>query len=405
MNRLTLFSICLSPVILAVPCVAGGAEAKSKTPAIKAETPQALMAVRNRAVSQKDWRICYLCDDPELRGDFFHYAVFGAAVGKDADLGAILGKWLKLDAARPDGNFPNIREDDRVPDGVLWYEAFQKRVDDLPGFAADVARRLDARGAPPFRRIPDLHEIKTKGDWAMGYELPARDAPPAAAGGKPSAIPPGDSARGRPNAPQTVNEDDEPEIRWCRPVHFRKIDGNWCFARCAPPLSPARGAKVLKKEVKSLFITLSCNNQGIPPHRYLELRFLVKPWDFSSDHETRFVQLTEQQAQRLIDYLGTEGYLRQAVELSKQKIPQVDLTGTWYTLQVSTGNLNFCLHEDLGWGPGMLKRLQGMRTALEGDAAEAMDELLGRLAEDQKKWKAEAQGQHKPKSPPKEADR
>ncbi len=122
----------------------------------------------------------------------------------------------------------------------------------------------------------------------------------------------------------------------------------------------------------------------------------MEPWDFSSDSEIRFVQLTEQQANRLIDYLGKEGYLRQALELGKQKIPRVDME-KWYTLQVSTRNLQ--LHEDLGWGPELLKRLRGLRTALEGDAAQAMDALLARFAEDQKQWQAEPKDQHKPQPP------
>ncbi len=173
MNRFAFLSIPVALAFLAAPSVLRGAESGPKTWAIKAETPQALLAVYNRAVSQKDWRTCFLCDDPELRGDFFQRTLYAAAVGKDTELGAILGKWLKLAPARSDGNFPNIRQDDRVPDGVLFYEAFGKRVDDLPAFAVAVARRFEAMGETPFLPRSNLQEIKIKGNMAMGYELPA----------------------------------------------------------------------------------------------------------------------------------------------------------------------------------------------------------------------------------------
>ena len=54
-----------------------------------------------------------------------------------------------------------------------------------------------------------------------------------------------------------------------------------------------------------------------------------------------------------------------------------------YTLKVG----NF--HEDLGWGLPMLKRLDGLRKVLDGDAAKEMDLLLGRLSGLRKQWEKE----------------
>ena len=358
MNRITWLLVAVSLVILVAPLVLDAAEADRRNWAIKAETPQALLELYNLAVSQKDWRTCFLCDDPELRGEFFHRMMFAAAVGKDAELGAILGKWLQWDMKRPDGNFPKIREDDRVPDGVLWYEAFRKRVDDLPGFATALARRADAMGDPVFRPRSEPKEIKIKGigpwirvarsRWVEGRcrrkivrctagRFCARQAQRCSTIGR------GRRARNRMAPPGAF-----PQNR--QQLEFRAIR----------PSAVAGAAKILRKEVKSFFVTLSCNNQGISK-QYLELRFRVRPYEGGSGPGIREVTLTEQQANRLIDYLAKEGHLRQAVELGKQKIQRVVVTGKWYTLQVSTRNLQ--LHEDLGWGLAMLKRLQGLRGA------------------------------------------
>jgi hypothetical protein len=149
----------------------------------------------------------------------------------------------------------------------------------------------------------------------------------------------------------------------------------------------------LKAEVESLFVYLCCstgaaiaadepNQANTAQHpsekRYGELRLTVRPYGYT--------RLTEAQAKKLIDYLAAEGYLGRAVELGKQEVPERDLSQNCYTLQVSTQKLQ--LHEDLGWGPGMLKRLDGLRGALDGEAARAMDAIMAGLADDRKKWAA-----------------
>ena len=116
----------------------------------------------------------------------------------------------------------------------------------------------------------------------------------------------------------------------------------------------------------------------------------VRPFVYTrSDPTVHLAHLTEAQANKLIDYLAGEGYLGQSVELGKQDVPERDLSQNCYALQVSTRSLQ--LHEDLGWGPGMLKRLEGIRGALDGEAAQAMDAILAGLANDRKKWAARAQ--------------
>jgi hypothetical protein len=127
----------------------------------------------------------------------------------------------------------------------------------------------------------------------------------------------------------------------------------------------------------------------------------VRPFVYqSNDPNVHLARLTEAQAKKLIDYLAAEGFLQQAVELGKQEVPDRDPYEKCYTIQVSTQKLHLDedrgwvpalqLHEDLGWGPATLKRLDGLRRALDGEAARAMDSFLAGLADDRNKWAAGA---------------
>jgi hypothetical protein len=108
-------------------------------------------------------------------------------------------------------------------------------------------------------------------------------------------------------------------------------------------------------------------------------------------------QITEEQAQKIIDCLATGGFLDRAEELKageKEKYPsssvvvkkaqvgdqtvETSQTMVHYAMKVTAGKVIF--YEDLGAGRPMLKRLDGLRKLLDGDAAKAMDLLLGRLA-------------------------
>ena len=59
-----------------------------------------------------------------------------------------------------------------------------------------------------------------------------------------------------------------------------------------------------------------------------------------------------------------------------------------YTLTVTTEER--ALREDLGWGLPMLKRLDGLRKILDGDAAKGLDLLRGRLSGLREQWEKEA---------------
>jgi len=50
-----------------------------------------------------------------------------------------------------------------------------------------------------------------------------------------------------------------------------------------------------------------------------------------------------------------------------------------------TEDLGLKLYEDLGWGPGLLKRLEGLRGALDEEGARAIDAILAGLADERTK--------------------
>ena len=396
-------------IIVFVLSLLGAGEGDGKTGVIRAESPQALVEAYHRALGQKDCRSCFLCFDPKMRGEYLREMLFVQGMSEDLKLAAIVNKWLKSDPARPDATFPQVREDDRVPDGVLIYEALQKRSNDLAGFVDEFCRQNDARGRGLFPSFGEVKEIQIRGETAVGYWTPPSVIPigptlstPSGKGGDAiqSVAPPHAPPSGEP-AGLPIAESDRRE-----PVHFRRIEGNWYFTYPdpPPPLAPAERAKQLRAEVQSLWVTLGCSQtasiivesqNGVPTSRvvtgksYCEVRLGVQPFVYTSDKpDLRLVRLSPLQAKRLIDHLAAEGFLCQAVELGKQKIPQRDLSKNCYTLQVSTKSLQ--LHEDLGWGPGLLKRLEGLRTALDGDGAEAMSALLTTLDDDRKAWEREA---------------
>jgi hypothetical protein len=89
----------------------------------------------------------------------------------------------------------------------------------------------------------------------------------------------------------------------------------------------------------------------------------------------RCIQISEAHAHRIRDHLKEDGFLSSARE---GDLPAGSAPKSRYVLRVQSEKLQ--LVEDLGWNLAMLRRLDGLRTVLEGDAASAMDLLLGRLS-------------------------
>ena len=146
-------------------------------------------------------------------------------------------------------------------------------------------------------------------------------------------------------------------------------------------------AKELKAGIKTFRLQLNYNGDEDKPFYRLTLR--VGAVEQSGPFQ-RLVSITEEQAGKIIDQLAGDGFLARAAD--KQKRPQPTMPG--YTRTV--GNFT----EDLGWGLPMLKRLDGLRKVLEGDAAKEMDLLLGRLSGFRKLWENEGAASEKPKVGP-----
>jgi hypothetical protein len=143
-----------------------------------------------------------------------------------------------------------------------------------------------------------------------------------------------------------------------------------------PDLAQAR-AKELKAGIKSFRLTLNYNGDQDKPFYRLTLR--VGAVEQSGPFQ-RLVSITEEQATKIIDHLVVDGFLSNVLDLRKQTLLP---TKPGYVLTV--GNY----YGDLGWGLPMLKRLDGLRKTLDGDAAKEMDSLLGRLSGFRKQWIAQ----------------
>ena len=144
----------------------------------------------------------------------------------------------------------------------------------------------------------------------------------------------------------------------------------------------------LKARVKSFRLQLEYNGEEDKPFYRLTLSVPSIDVDRKKPFSPQ-VQITEEQAKKVIDHLAAEGFLDQADELkpgSVKKHPTPAMTG--YRLRLTTEQIVFL--GNLGWGMPMLKRLDGLRKVLDGDAARQMDFLLGRLNGYREQWVKES---------------
>jgi hypothetical protein len=147
-----------------------------------------------------------------------------------------------------------------------------------------------------------------------------------------------------------------------------------------PDAADAR-EKELQQAIKSFRLELLYHGQEEKP--FCRLILSVPPLAKAEGNPFfRFAQVTEEQASRIIACLGAYGFLTRASDLrDKTKPPPPAMPG--YTLQVGQ------FYEDLGWDLLMLKRLEGLRKVVGGDAAKEMDLLLGRLSGLRQQWEKE----------------
>lgn len=151
----------------------------------------------------------------------------------------------------------------------------------------------------------------------------------------------------------------------------------------------AARAKVLKEQVKTFRLDLWYHGDQNKP--YYALTLSVAPIIQTRSSPFHLIaHISEKEAGRIIDHLAVESFLDQAIDdASGMKLPAPPMP--CYTMNVSCGG-EAHRHEFygvLGWGLPLLKRLDGLRTVLDEDAAKQMDVLLNRLNGQRSEWEKE----------------
>jgi hypothetical protein len=96
--------------------------------------------------------------------------------------------------------------------------------------------------------------------------------------------------------------------------------------------------------------------------------------------------LTREQAIRIIEHLARDGFLAAAKEWDLRLNTPSRFKTEGYVISVDGLDENARLYEELGRNTAMLKRLDGLRAVLEGDAARGMDFLLERMSGMRGQW-------------------
>lgn len=148
--------------------------------------------------------------------------------------------------------------------------------------------------------------------------------------------------------------------------------------------------KVLKSDLDRFRLQLQYYGDSDKPVYSLWLQtapMAVKKWPA----DILLVQgLPKAQAVKIIDHLAASGFLAKAnaavnQDNTKRALPQ----GSAYALTVYGAGAHE-YYAVLGWDLAMLKQLDALRQVLEGDAAKAMDQLIGRLSGYRQFWEKDA---------------
>lgn len=153
----------------------------------------------------------------------------------------------------------------------------------------------------------------------------------------------------------------------------------------------------LVKHLKSFNLHLRYHGPAYKPYYNLTVR-VPDIW-YQPPAFWPAAQISQDDARMVLAALAGDGFLAFAKDVSGQAM--TEFKGPRYTLTVECKrgtNKAMVLCEDLGWDLEMLTRLDGLRRTLKGEAAKAMDLLLGRLAGHRKAWRAAAT-QPKPVGP------
>ncbi len=144
----------------------------------------------------------------------------------------------------------------------------------------------------------------------------------------------------------------------------------------------------LQASVKTFTVSLDYSDEQGKRYYHLLLSVPQLPDHDRSNPFYQQVQVTEKQAKAIIAYLITEGFLDHAQEGPFEQTPVTPC----YLLSVNMVSMRQPVHyrEFLGWDLNMLQRLDRLRKVLEGNAASAMDILIGRMAGLRAEWERQA---------------
>ncbi len=156
-------------------------------------------------------------------------------------------------------------------------------------------------------------------------------------------------------------------------------------AQNKPTKIAAERAKALKDNLQSFQLQLRYHGPQRKSYYILTLSVLPVP-QLASNPFHPIIQIAEDQAAKIIEYLAKDGFLDQATDPRADKTAPPTTPG--YTLRVS-GN-DSIWHAELGWNLAMLKRLDGFHAILDGEAKEAMGLLIGRLSGHRRVWEKAA---------------
>ena len=148
-----------------------------------------------------------------------------------------------------------------------------------------------------------------------------------------------------------------------------------------PTSKAATRAKEMKRAVRFFRLTLHFDGEADKP--YYDLAIGVQRGGQASNRFYQEAEITTGEAEKIIDYLLADGFFDRAVEAERSKLRGRPC----YRMHAEIDDNGDV--EDLGWGLSMLKRLDGLRKVLDGDAAKKMDVLLERLSGSRKDWEKE----------------
>lgn len=131
----------------------------------------------------------------------------------------------------------------------------------------------------------------------------------------------------------------------------------------------------MKKNAKSFRLDLNYYGEQRKPFYRLTLSVeMIAPPEESFFQ--KYQQITERQAQSIIDQLAVDGFLKRAVETSK--LDHLKIPNPSYLVRMRAGEMD--LTESLAvWDLSTFQRFDRLHGILNGEAAKSMNFLLGRL--------------------------